>query len=206
MLASEKKIQELERALTHVQQVVVDTNEEVNKKVDTMKAFVQEVERRFGQLEKSLPERIHKGEERQEYVVTLLNNMGKYIIDRFQQIEQFIQNVPQPAPHPAPRPAPRPTTQAPPMPPSVGRPTAPNDEHFLLACPLSGHPPQEIASSAPAFDPWAQATKMNHAGPPPMTQRRAWDARMWGVADMKISKELKPSMAMMACIVHGLRE
>ena len=25
-----------------------------------------------------------------------------------------------------------------------------------------------------------------------MAPRRAWDARMWGVADMKISKELKP--------------
>ena len=68
-LALERKMQELEKALTHVQQVVVDTNEEVNKKVDTMKAFVQEVEGRFGQLEKSLPERIHKGEERQEYFV-----------------------------------------------------------------------------------------------------------------------------------------
>ena len=187
MLASEKKIQELEKALTHVQQVVVDTNEEINRKVDTMKAFVQEVEGRFGQLEKALPERIHKGEERQEYFVTLLNNMGNSIHERFLQIEQLMQKVPQPAPQTGPQP----TTQAPPVPPSFGGPTAPNVEHFNLGSPLSGPPPQEAASNTPAFDPWARMAKVTHAGPP-LAQRRAWDSRMWGVADMKISKELKP--------------
>ena len=187
MLGAEKKIQELEKALKHVQQVIVDTNDGINKKVDSMKSFVNEVEGRFGQLEKTLPERIHNSEERQEYFVKLLNNMGNSISESFQRIERDRMNPT----------TPQPASQVPPVPPSFGGPTAPKVEHFNLGSPLSGPPQQETTSSTPVFDPWAQAAGQNSARPPPMAPqshlgRRAWDPKMWGVADMKISKELKP--------------
>ena len=180
MLRAGQKIVELESSLNGVRTVVEDTVANINGKVDTMKAFVQDVEGRFTQLERALPERMHKIEERQEYVVVLINGITTSITEKIKEIERVIQD--------------RPT---PPVPPSFG---GPRTEHFNVGSPLSAptaratlNPEPTQETNVPVFDPWAQATRNNNAGPQaPNPNHVAWDARAWDVSSMKSSKELKP--------------
>ena len=66
MLAAENKIKEL-------QTVVEQVNTKATEKIDQMKTFVNEVEARFTQLERAVPERFHANESRQESFVLTLN-------------------------------------------------------------------------------------------------------------------------------------
>ena len=66
MLAAENRIKEL-------QDVIETVNEKANLKIDQMKVFIQEVEGRFTQLERAIPERFHNHESRQESFVGTLN-------------------------------------------------------------------------------------------------------------------------------------
>ena len=62
MLAAENRIKEL-------QDVVEQVNTKATEKIEQMKTFVQEVEARFNQLERAVPERFHANESRQENFV-----------------------------------------------------------------------------------------------------------------------------------------
>ena len=81
-LSSETRIEALEESMVSLTAMLDSTIGGINPKVDTMKAFVQEVEGRFGQLERALPERPHKIEKRQEQNVTVINGLATSISEK----------------------------------------------------------------------------------------------------------------------------
>ena len=79
MIMVEHKVAELERAISFA-----DTT--ISKKIEDMKKFVQDVEGRFGQLERALPERLHNFEERQSGCVGMINEITQAVNSKIEQI------------------------------------------------------------------------------------------------------------------------
>ena len=148
MLAAENKIRELTDSLNAVRSVLEDVNNKANLKIDQMKIFIQDVEGRFTQLERALPERIHIVEKKSDNFVTLVNGLTVHLQNKFQDIENSIRNLSNsPAPAPAPAATPPVSPTVPPVPPSFGGGATPQTQHFGIGSPLSGPNVQP--------DPWS---------------------------------------------------
>ena len=87
MLATETKVRTLEESLESVKKVIEDTHNGINVKVDQMKGFVQEVEGRFTQLERAVPERFHALEVKEETTKILINELATSIRLKFNELE-----------------------------------------------------------------------------------------------------------------------
>ena len=202
MLASESKIRELTASIDLMKQVIDDVNNKANSKIEQMKSFVQEVESRFSQLERSLPERIHMVETKSETFVATINALTVHLQNKFKEIEDALQTRP-----------------VPPVPPSFGG-AAGGTEHTYIGSPLSG--PSNSADAQP--DPWftfAQSRTSYSSGEarppaenlgwgssttpqspspsttaptmvPPRGSSRPFESRDWNAAEIKVAKELKP--------------
>ena len=212
MLAAENKIRELNNSLESVKRTIEDVNDKANLKIDQMKIFVQEVDGRFTQLERSLPERIHNIEQKSDHFVTLVNGLTVHLQNKCSEIEESIRrlSVP-PAPAPAPASAPPMPSTVPPVPPSFGGAT-PNTQHFGIGSPLSGpdaqpDPWSNFSRSRTAYSSGGAPTSAENnrwnsgAAPPspfpaayaaPVGTHRPFDAREWNAVDVKVAKELKP--------------
>ena len=191
MLAFENRLRELGEAVTDVKKVVNEVNDRANNKIDEMRKFVQEVGGRFDNLEQALPERIHKLEIRNDGLIETLNEVTKNIYNRFEEMNNSMTSA---------------------NPPNFGGPTT--AQAFNIGSPLSGPPTTaQNASPQPTSDPWAAFAKSRtsqaptdayapHQNPPPSANsgprpapqgpHKPWDARMWSIADAKVSKELRP--------------
>ena len=178
MLAAENKIKEL-------QTVVEQVNTKATEKIDQMKTFVNEVEARFTQLERAVPERFHANESRQESFVLTLNALSTSIHDKFKQFEESLSN-----------------RSVPPVPPSFGGPTP--TEAYHIGSPLSAPPDKKDN-----FDPWSNfaqsrsayasgGTPQDSVPPANAPQQRGagahkpWEPREWSASEIKVAKELKP--------------
>ena len=200
MLATETKVRTLEESLESVKKVIEETRNGMTVKVDQMKGFVQEVEGRFTQLERAVPERFHALEVKEETTKILINELATSIRLKFNELEESIKARP-----------------APPIPPSFGGSAHERPEHFHVGSPLSaptGDPATKPTepwvqyqpstpgfathwqASTPGFASHASAPGYPAAPPPPAStpngSRKPWDFRMWSVSDVKTSKELKP--------------
>ena len=113
MLATETKVRTLEESLESVKKVIEETHNGINVKVDQMKGFVQEVEGRFTQLERAVPERFHALEVKEETTKILINELATSIRLKFNELEESIKARP-----------------APPIPPSFGGSAPERPEHF----------------------------------------------------------------------------
>ena len=183
MLAAENKIKELQAVLEQV-------NTKANEKIDQMKTFVTEVEARFSQLERAVPERFHANESRQENFVLTLNALSTSVNDKFKQLEDSLSSRP-----------------VPPVPPSFGGPQ-PTTQAYNIGSPLSAPP-----DAKETFDPWSQFAQSRSAyasSGAPQNQAPAsnldakaplqknagahkhWDPREWSASEIKVAKELKP--------------
>ena len=87
MLATETRIRELAAAIDSMKTVIEGVNSRADTKIEQMKGFVQEVEGRFNQLERSIPERIHILESKSENFVAMVNGLAGQIQSRFEEIE-----------------------------------------------------------------------------------------------------------------------
>ena len=132
MLAAENKIKEL-------QTVVEQVNTKATEKIDQMKTFVNEVEARFTQLERAVPERFHANESRQENFVLTLNALSTSVHDKFKLLEESLSN-----------------RSVPPMPPSFGGPKP--TEAYNIGSPLSAPPDKKDN-----FDPWSNFAQSRSA-------------------------------------------
>lgn len=206
MLSSENRIKELTEQITVIKKVVEGVNERANTKIDEMKNFVSESGVRFDNIEKALPERIHKTEVRQEGFINTLNEMTNGLQAKFLKIEEDMRAIKGLTP------------TMPLIPPSFGGPRA---ENFNIGSPLSAPPSQQPqASPSTEHDPWSKFAQsrsayssggLNHPQPvnvpsptPPTpapgpavplrapVTHKSWDLKLWSVCDTKVSKELKP--------------
>ena len=96
MLAAENKIRGLETALHHVKTVVEDTNNNINLKIDQMKGFVTEVDGRFGQLERSSPERLHVFDNKHDGALKMINASAMSTKSKCYELEAMMNARPTP--------------------------------------------------------------------------------------------------------------
>ena len=195
MLATETRIRELAAAIDSMKTVIEGVNSRADTKIEQMKGFVQEVEGRFNQLERSIPERIHILESKSENFVAMVNGLAGQIQSRFEEIESVLR-----------------ARSVPPMPPSFGGTAGPsgNTQFCGIGSPLSGPEPKpdpwfEFAQSRSAYSsgpPAAPAGFGMNSAPrapvvaqvlvPPVGAVRPFDLREWNAVDIKVAKELKP--------------
>ena len=167
-------------------------NTKATEKIDQMKTFVNEVEARFTQLERAVPERFHANESRQENFVLTLNAFSTSVHDKIKQLEDSLSARP-----------------VPPVPPSFGGTRS--AEAYNIGSPLSAPPEQKdnfdpwnnFAQSRSAYasggatlnsTPQARAPDENANGPQPRNAgvHKPWEPREWSASEIKVAKELKP--------------
>ena len=193
MLRSENKFRGLETALSQVKIVVEDTNNNINLKIDQMKGFVTEDDGRFGQLERSLPERLHVLDNKHDGVLKMINEFAMSTKSKSDELEAMMD-----------------ARATPPVPPSFGAPSrSPTNEpsrsqpeHVHIGSPLSGPPEPLFTDPRSEYSLKAEHQSSPHTSfadahaqpshSPGPNQRRMWDARNWSAVDIKVSKELKP--------------
>ena len=88
MLGTENKVRTPEESLESVKKVIEETHNGINVKVDQMKGCVLEVEGRFTQLERDVPERIHALEVTEETTRILINELATSIRLKFNELEK----------------------------------------------------------------------------------------------------------------------
>ena len=93
MLASESKIRELAESIKEVQRVVEEVTNKANVNIDETRIFVQEVEGRFTQLGRVLPERIHVVEKKSENFITIANDLTGYLQNKFRKLEETMRKI-----------------------------------------------------------------------------------------------------------------
>ena len=81
-MSSETRIEALEESMVSLKTMLDSTIGGIDPKVETVKTFVQEVEGRFGQFDRALPERPHKIEKRQEQNVIVINGLATSISEK----------------------------------------------------------------------------------------------------------------------------
>ena len=197
MLQAENKIRELADAVTQIRKVVEEVNVKAETKIDQMKGFVQEVEGRFTQLERTVPERLHGLDTKHDGIMSIVNDLAKQVADKFQSIDMALKT----------QTSPQVSTTVPPVPPSFGGPTAqngPRQQNFNIGSPLTDLPTdawdafnrskRDYVPGGFGAVPMSQPSSA--APPPPVAPNgevhKPWDARNWSAADMKVAKELKP--------------
>ena len=194
MLANEARVRELIATTEAMKKIINEVNDKANQKIDQMTTFVQEVEGRFSQLERSLPERIHIVEQKSENFVTMINQMTGHLQTKFREIEDALK-----------------IRHAPPIPPSFGGASR-GAEQFGIGSPLSGPEAQPdpwfafaqsrtAYSSGPPAEPKGYGPSTNPQPPPspspptpaaagPSGLYRPFDSREWNAVDIKVAKEL----------------
>ena len=201
MLTNESKIRELTASVESMKQIIEAVNTKANTKIDQMKMFVDDVECRFSQVERSLPERIHNLERTSENFVTMVNGLTFHLKTKFKGIEDSIK-----------------ANSVPPVPPSFGGTN--RAEHFGIGSPLSAPPTSAepdpwfafsqsrsaYSSGAPqspiASNGWNVNAPSQPPSPPvmpptptpaaPSGAHRPFDSKDWNAVDVKVAKELKP--------------
>ena len=212
MLATETKLRELTESVANIHTVVEGINARANAKIEEVRVFVTDVEHRFGQLERNLPERIHQIEAKQASAIELINQLTFHLQTKFSEIESALKS--------------RPTaTSAPPIPPSFG---GFGKTETFIGSPLSAPSTAQPNATQPEFDPWSEFSRSQSAyatgglgpsqpaqaaGPlpnpahaalfptpavaqppaaPPPGIHRPWISKDWSAAEIKVAKELKP--------------
>ena len=187
MLNAEMRIRSLESDLLEAKKIIETNSIDIFKRVDQMKVFVQEVEGRFGQWERAVPERLHELERREEGTKAIINQLTMDIQAKFSELEKAINTRP-----------------IPPIPASFGGNATSGPTHFHVGSPLSG---PDADQNPPGLDPWgkyaaSQSAHLGHGSAPPTPgfpqasspalARKPWDQKVWSIVESKVSKELKP--------------
>ena len=158
---------------------------------------------RITQLETTVPERFHKIEERQEFVVRTLNEITHNFHARMAEIERMIANMNSPNSNPNPTTA---NSQNHGATPQFGQPTNPPfAQQCYIGSPLSAtHTPSVSPNSVPTGqgsnatppvppNPWGnpnpQPSQQVPSAPRGLGQ---FDPRDWNITGMKVSKSLVP--------------
>ena len=192
MLRAEMKIRALEENLNDAKSIIESNSVDMFKRVDQMKTFVMEVEGRFSQWERSIPERMHQLEQKEDGTRAIINETVANIQNKFVELENLINARPVPS-TPAGFGG---NSTCPPIPPSFGGLTSAKPS-FHIGSPLSA-PTPVVEANPPGLDPWSNFQPPSMAAgsalPNPMDagSKKPWDPRIWSISEAKVSKELKP--------------
>ena len=96
MLNAEMRIRSLESELTEAKKIIENNSIDIFKRVDQMKIFVQEVEGRFSQWERAIPDRLHGLEQKEDGTRAIINQLTMHIQTKFSELENAINTRPVP--------------------------------------------------------------------------------------------------------------
>ena len=94
MLNAEMRIRSLESDLLEAKKIIETNSIDIFQRVGQMKVFVQEVEGRFGQWERAVPERLPELERREETTKAIINQLTMNIQAKFTELENMINTRP----------------------------------------------------------------------------------------------------------------